>query len=55
MGYGGFYFGGNHSYNINTFLSKHPQVRLMVQADSKDMAGTPGQLHQIGVSIAREE
>ena len=41
MGYGGFYFGGNHSYNINTFLSKNPQVRLMVQADGKDMAGTP--------------
>ncbi|MSR59785.1 MAG: hypothetical protein EXS05_19460 [Planctomycetaceae bacterium] len=41
MGYGGFYFGGNHPYNINTFLSKHPQVRLMVQADGKDMPGTP--------------
>ena len=41
MGYGGFYFGGEHPFNINTFLAKHPQVRLMVQADGKDMAGTP--------------
>ena len=41
MGYGGFYFGGNHPYNINTFLSKNPQVRLMVQTDGKDMPGTP--------------
>lgn len=41
MGYGGFYFGGNHPFNINTFLAKHPQVRLMVQADGKDMPGTP--------------
>lgn len=41
MGYGGFYFGGNHPYNIHTFLAKHPQVRLMVQADGKDMPGTP--------------
>jgi hypothetical protein len=41
MGYGGFYFGGDHPFNINTFLSKHPQVRLMVQADGKDMPGTP--------------
>ncbi|GDY10646.1 MAG: hypothetical protein DWI21_08900 [Planctomycetota bacterium] len=41
MGYGGFYFGGNHPFNISTFLAKHPQVRLMVQADGKDMPGTP--------------
>lgn len=41
MGYGGFYFGGEHPFNINTFLAKHPQVRLMVQADGKDMHGTP--------------
>ena len=41
MGYGGFYFGGDHPFNINTFLAKHPQVRLMVQADGKDMPGTP--------------
>ena len=41
MGYGGFYFGGNHPFNINTFLSRHPQVRLMVQADGKDTPGTP--------------
>ena len=41
MGYGGFYFGGHHPFNINTFLARHPQVRLMVQADGRDMAGTP--------------
>ena len=41
MGYGGFYFGGDHPFNINTFLAKHPQIRLMVQADGKDMPGTP--------------
>jgi len=41
MGYGGFYFGGNHPFNIYTFLAQHPQVRLMVQADGQDMPGTP--------------
>lgn len=41
MGYGGFYFGGKHPYNIATFLAEHPEVRLMVQADGNDMAGTP--------------
>lgn len=41
MGYGGFYFGGDHPYNIYTFLAKHPQVRLMEQADGKEMPGTP--------------
>ena len=40
-GYGGFYFGGNHPYNIHTFLSQHPQIRLMVQADGKSMPDTP--------------
>lgn len=41
MGYGGFYFGGNHRFNINSFLAGHPQVRLMRLTDGKDMPGTP--------------
>lgn len=41
LGYGGFYFGGDHPYNINTFIARHPKIRLLVQADGKNMPGTP--------------
>ena len=41
QGYGGFYFGGNHPYNVTTFVDRHPKIKLMVQADGKPMPGTP--------------
>lgn len=41
LGYGGFYFGGDHPYNIATFMVRHPKIRLLVQADGKNMPGTP--------------